>query len=153
MNPLNMGCGHLDMAGMIYANVITTKHHKKLWVTYYTNWRHDMSRYIFNSSGELTHCGTNVTWEDCNKKHCSCYVSVCVVCGIRDFDCESEEWVQQQERNGTRRNCKKTSSSKVSTHPSVLFFANQMVQRELWSSIMNPAVTTTSRRTVHVVRE
>ena len=30
MNPLNMGCGHLDMAGMTYANVITTKYQKKL---------------------------------------------------------------------------------------------------------------------------
>ena len=50
--------------------------------------RHDMSRYVFNSSGELTHCGNNVTWKDCDKGHAGCFVSVCGVCGIRDFDCE-----------------------------------------------------------------
>ena len=47
-----------------------------------------MSRYVFNSSGELTHCGTKVTWKDCTKGHADCFASVCVVCGISDFDCE-----------------------------------------------------------------
>jgi hypothetical protein len=42
MNPLNIGCGHLDMAGMTYANVITTKYQKKLLATFYTNWRRNM---------------------------------------------------------------------------------------------------------------
>ncbi len=45
MNPLNMVCGHLDMAGMTYANVITTKYQKKLLATFYTNWRLDMLQY------------------------------------------------------------------------------------------------------------
>jgi hypothetical protein len=37
MNPLNMVCGHLDMAGMTYANVITTKHQEMLSYIYYKN--------------------------------------------------------------------------------------------------------------------
>lgn len=41
-NPLSLLHGHPDMAGLTYANVITTKHHEKLLVIYYTNWRHDM---------------------------------------------------------------------------------------------------------------
>ena len=84
-----MACGHLDMAGMTCANVITTKHQKMLLVTFYTNWRLNMSKYVFNSSGELTHCNVNVTWKDCDKGHAECYVSVCGVCGLRDFDCDS----------------------------------------------------------------
>lgn len=52
-----------------------------------------MSSYEFTSSGELTHCGDYVDWEDCNHDHAialpGCFVTVCRICGLRDYDCES----------------------------------------------------------------
>jgi hypothetical protein len=48
-----------------------------------------MSSYVFTSSGELTHCGDYVDWEDCNRHDAGCFVTVCRICGLRDSDCES----------------------------------------------------------------
>jgi len=47
-----------------------------------------MIGYRFRDSGEMTHCGCDVDWEDC-QKHDSCYVTVCQICGVRDYDCEA----------------------------------------------------------------